>query len=69
MFSRDVIENTKLVDVVFFAGAMQEDIKESLSNLVKFHTNVLKPDILFSFPENKDMIYSSIVDVSALKLE
>jgi hypothetical protein len=66
MFSKFAIENTKLVDLSFISGAKYEDIKSknnyNLEHNLQSNAS-LKPDILLSFPDNRDMSNFTILDV------
>jgi hypothetical protein len=59
MFSTNATESTKLIDVSFIAGVSQEEIKRFINN----NSMNLKADILTSFPDNKELINNSILDV------
>lgn len=60
MFSPHVHESSKLIDLCFITGVSTDNINSYLIN----QSILLKPEILFSFPENKDSITNSILDVS-----
>ena len=51
---------SKLINTVFIAGIKQENIEEIITK--NEHTDLLSSDILFSYPQSKDSITSSILD-------
>ncbi len=64
MFSPDVYESTRIAEMSFIAGVPYEGLKSSAGEILKFQNIHLKPEILFSFPDNKGIIYNSVLDVS-----
>jgi hypothetical protein len=69
MFSLNAIDNTKLIEVAFIAGLNAQNINgiHSLNlDIIKsenFQIKDYKADILLSFPERKELITQSILDV------
>jgi hypothetical protein len=64
MFSRDVMESTKLIDFIFIAGVNFDKLSLSGHTNLNVLNEFSKPELLFSFPENKEFIFNSILDVS-----
>jgi hypothetical protein len=58
MFSPNAGESTRLIDNMFIAGVNYENVKKFVSS----SSLIIKPDILMSFPENKELITNSILD-------
>ncbi len=64
MFNPSSSDSTKLTDVIFIAGVSYENIKNFITDNNSLSKSVfLKPDILMSFPDNKELITLSILDV------
>ena len=49
-----------LINTVFIAGVTQENIEEII--LKNEHTDLIIPDLLFSYPQSKDSITPAILD-------
>lgn len=63
MFTPDVSESTRIAEMSFIAGIPYEALKQSAKEILKFENIQVKPEILFSFPDNKGIIYNSVLDV------
>ena len=63
MLGPDISESTRIVEMTFLAGVPYENLKQSVKSLLKFENIALKPEILFSFPDNKGIMYNSVLDV------
>jgi hypothetical protein len=63
MFTPDVSESTRIAEMSFIAGVPYETLKQCAKEILKFENIQLKPEILFSFPDNKGIIYNSVLDV------
>ena len=64
MFNPSAYESTKMTEVIFIAGMSYENIKNYMSDGNGVSKSMyLKPDILISFPDNKELITLSILDV------
>ena len=62
MFSPDVSESSRLVELTFIAGVPDEELKSASKEFLRYHNSPLKPEILFSFPDSKGIIYNSVLD-------
>ena len=73
MFSLNAFEESKIIEICFIAGVNTNNIP-SKKNYLKVKLGIFQndpnsniyPDILFSFPDNKDVITPSILDVKFL---
>jgi hypothetical protein len=63
MFTPDVSESTRIAEMSFIAGIPYEALKQCAKEILKFENIQVKPEILFSFPDNKGIIYNSVLDV------
>jgi hypothetical protein len=60
MFSPNVQESTRLIDVVFITGANIDNIKK----IINANSSInLSPEIFLAFPENKHLITPTVLDV------
>lgn len=60
MFSPNVQENTRLIDVIFITGINSNNVKRYLNPESSF---TLTPEIFLAFPESKNLITPTVLDV------
>jgi len=63
MFNSSAFESKKVIDAIFIAGVSYENIKNYMIDGGMTKCIYLKSDILMSYPDNKDLITLSILDV------
>ncbi len=68
MFSSNAFETNKLIENILIAGLNQENLESNIVfklDIINRHPNSsLIPDFLFSFPENKEQLTNTVLDVS-----